>query len=158
MQTILASLAVKVAELALAITTLSAQAQTILPAQVAAPLDRKQEIRALIVDRAEYYGVSVDLSLFIAEKESRFDEFVCNPTSGACGVYQYLASTWRSHCEGIRKNRFDNVECFAKMMSEPKNISHWTADLNMRVWLYDAGFIDSNGRLRNQYANAAGNR
>lgn len=147
MQTILASLAVKIAELALAITTLSAQAQTIQPIQVAAVFDRGQEVRDLIVDRAEYYGVSVELALFIAEKESRFDEFARNKTSGAGGVYQYLASTWRSYCEGIRFNRFDNVECFMKMMQNPKNISHWRADHQMFLWLRDADFIDDNGTL-----------
>jgi len=112
---------------------------------------RLGETRQLIIDRANYYGINVELSLFIGKKESGYDEFAVNPKSGAVGPFQWLKSSWEVLCEGNRLNRFDNVECFMQTMTDPKGISHWTADPRMFQWLYEAGFINEQGELKYQY-------
>lgn len=57
---------------------------------------RKLEIKSMIREAAETYGVDVDEALLIAECESQFDERASNPESTAKGLYQFLDGTWEN--------------------------------------------------------------
>ena len=56
----------------------------------------KEQVIGLIKFYAGKYQVSEDLALRIAAAESGFNPTARNKTSRACGVFQYLPSTWIS--------------------------------------------------------------
>ena len=99
-------------------------------------------IRDIIVRKANIYGVSQRLALFIAEKESRFSPSAINPTSGAGGLFQWLKSSFLFFCEGDRFDIEDNADCAITMLSEPNGIRHWSADKSMRRLLINEGLIE----------------
>ena len=99
-------------------------------------------IRSQIAYYAKEYGVSQVLALTIAELESKFNPLAINPKSGAGGIFQWLKSSWVSFCEGDRFDIEDNIRCAIKTLSEPNGIRHWSADLDMRKKLIEAGFIE----------------
>lgn len=101
---------------------------------------RKQEVKDLIIERADFYQVSSSLALFIAEKESNFNEFATNPKSGAAGVFQWVKSSFSALCFGSPYNRWDNVDCALKTLSKPGGLKHWQADPLMALWLKNAGW------------------
>lgn len=51
-------------------------------------------VEALIRCAAPRLGVSTDHALAIAWRESHYTPWVRNPSSGACGVYQFVPGTW----------------------------------------------------------------
>lgn len=63
-------------------------------------LGEKEQVMGLIAFYAGKYQVSETLALRIAFAESGFSPTARNKTSGACGVFQYLPSTWRNTPEG----------------------------------------------------------
>lgn len=102
------------------------------------------EIRSFIARSAKFYGISGYLALELAWIESRFDYLARNPSSSAKGIYQFLDGSQK-----LCGNNFDvfdvedNVRCAHRLLSEDsKNIRHWSADLNTRRKLLNAGFIE----------------
>jgi hypothetical protein len=90
----------------------------------------KEEIQALISRYSQQYGISADVPLCIAQKESGFTQFSSNKRSTARGVFQYLKGTWQGTDEGkAGLSVFDadaNVRAAIKYMSIHKSTSPWT--------------------------------
>ena len=86
-------------------------------------------------------GIDPELAIFIAYKESRFNPLARNPSSTAKGLFQWLDSSWKDFCEGDVYNPYDNASCAILTLSRPYGIRHWSADLTMRRWLIEAGFV-----------------
>lgn len=63
------------------------------------------DIKAIITDAANRYGVDPDTAIRVARIESSLDPRAQNTTSSAGGLYQFIDSTWRSYGQG--KNKYD---------------------------------------------------
>ena len=84
-----------------------------------------EEVKSLIAFYADLYGVDLNLSLLLAEKESNFNSLAANPASSARGVYQFLlASTWQDYCSGNIFNAEDNISCALRLLGEGQ-LQHW---------------------------------
>lgn len=53
-----------------------------------------KEVKATIRCAVEKFPVSESIAHYVAYRESRYNELARNPSSGACGVYQFIPSTW----------------------------------------------------------------
>lgn len=53
-----------------------------------------KEVKATIRCAVEKFPVSERVAHYIAYRESRYNELARNPSSGACGIYQFIPSTW----------------------------------------------------------------
>jgi len=99
----------------------------------------------LIEQYSEEYEVPYRLAYKLAKFESRLSPMAVNPTTGAGGLFQWLASSWKIQCEPKYEDRFDAVEnmaCALDVISKSKyGIRHWTADLKVRRMLVNAGFV-----------------
>lgn len=103
----------------------------------------KEEVKQIIRDESNRFGVDENLSLDTAEFESGFDPLIKNHEgSSARGVYQYIDKTWEDFCEGDRNNPVDNTRCFMKMVKEDNGIRHWTADPRTREYLIKKGYVE----------------
>ena len=61
------------------------------------PIDWKQStrmVKKLIRCAADYYGVNVDMALYVAKRESTFDPRAYNEATCAKGIYQHLCKYW----------------------------------------------------------------
>lgn len=101
----------------------------------------RPEIQALILQKALEHGVDHALADYLAKIESNYDPLAKNPNSSARGVYQWINSSWKAFCKGDVLIAHDNIECAMKLLENPKNLSHWTADKNTELKLRRAGFI-----------------
>lgn len=81
-------------------------------------------IRNLIVEEAKKNNVSTHLALALAYVESNFSSTAKNPNSSASGVFQWIKSSWASHCEGDVFDAFDNISCSMRVIGEGK-LYHW---------------------------------
>lgn len=64
------------------------------------------EVRSTIRCAAAKWNVSAATALYIAERESGFYPRAVNPSSGACGLYQfYPCSSWGSHWRAYAHGR-----------------------------------------------------
>ena len=90
-------------------------------------VEKPMDVLGLIRYYAEEYGADVDLAEAIAQCESKLNPTAKNPISGAGGIFQWLASSWKKNCEGDRFNAEDNIACGVKFIAE-KQLHHWTAD------------------------------
>jgi hypothetical protein len=61
-----------------------------------------EEVKALIIQYSQQYGISADLPLRIAKCESGYNQFSRNSHSTASGVFQFLNSTWANQPAGKR--------------------------------------------------------
>jgi soluble lytic murein transglycosylase-like protein len=84
----------------------------------------------LIAHYGDKWSVDERLMLRIAQAESGLDPGAKNPTSSASGVYQWIASSWKSICQPLGFedvfNASENIEC-AAMTIKNGGISHWDA-------------------------------
>ena len=89
-------------------------------------------VQEKIMEEAENYGeLTKEIALKIADAESDFVEKAKSPTSSAKGVYQFIDSTFASHCEGDALKADDNIPCAVKLIGEGK-YNHWNASKD--VW------------------------
>jgi hypothetical protein len=90
----------------------------------------KEEVQSLIRDYSAQYGISADLPLRVALAESGYNQFSKNRNSSACGVFQYINSTWihtEAGKEGISCYDADaNVHMAIKSIASG-GISNWNA-------------------------------
>ncbi len=94
-----------------------------------------EEVKALIIQYSQQYHINSALPLRIANAESGYRYDAVNPASGACGVMQYLPSTWRNTPEGKSGLSCKNAD--ANIRAGVRHISvHGTAPWNAskHVW------------------------
>ena len=95
----------------------------------------------VILKLSEEYDVDFNLAYDLAVFESQLDPTICNRQgSSACGIYQFIISTWENHCEGNRFDAYDNTKCAMKLISEG-GIRHWTADSRTKALLVSKGYV-----------------
>lgn len=88
---------------------------------------RKLEIKGMIREAAEIYGVDVDEALNIAECESQFDERARNPVSSAKGLYQFTDGTWENiKAQGHQYDAEENIKQF--MIWYPLHPEWWVCE------------------------------
>lgn len=79
----------------------------------------QEQVQALIVQymsQAGYSTSEIDTWLFIAEKESMFQEDARGYAGAFYGVYQIYTGTWDWYgCEGDIFNAVDNIKCAIKI-------------------------------------------
>ena len=81
-------------------------------------------IRTEIIRQANFYGVSVNTALRIAECESSFRADAKNKLSSAKGVYQFTDPTWQwIKADGHQFDYEENIKQF--MLIYPKHPSWW---------------------------------
>jgi len=71
------------------------------------------------------YGLDYKLLESIIHCESSWNSEAIGDSGLAFGLAQFHKLTFDGHCIGEYKNPFDQLNCFAKMMSEGKE-KHWT--------------------------------
>lgn len=97
----------------------------------------------MIREEAPKYGIEPQLALDLAGWESQFNHKACNRNSTACGLFQFIDSTWEARCRGIREDPNANTRCFLELW-ENGEYSHWTADPKISTRLYNAGYVKEN--------------
>lgn len=90
----------------------------------------KEEVKALIVQYSQQYGIPAEVPLCIAQYESGFNATSKNKSSSASGVFQFLAaSTWKNTAEGKQGlSPFDadaNVRAAVRHMAVHKDTTPW---------------------------------
>lgn len=68
------------------------------------------DVKVTIRCAARKYGVSLDTALYIANRESNFDERALNRYSGCAGIYQHVQSYWAG-----RRATFLNLHPYWKL-------------------------------------------
>ncbi len=100
------------------------------PAVYSGKVYSKEEVKELIKQYAQQFGIDPATPLCIAEKESGFNQFSANKRSSAKGVFQYLEKTYNQTDEGkAGYSVFDaeaNIKAAMKYMSSRKNAKPWT--------------------------------
>ena len=117
-------------------TALAATVPTSVPDKILT----QAEIRTIIATTAKQYGISQFLALELGRIESEFNPSACNPVSSACGLFQFIDSTWETYCTGDRFDPYDNTKCAMERLSAGE-LWHWTADKNTKRKLEMAGAI-----------------
>ena len=111
------------------------------------PTRDEEDVFSLINYFAAENNVNINLALNLAEYESNFDPGAVNiypneyGTSTAGGVFMFIDKTWEDYCEGNKFNAYDNVSCAMKIIGEG-GLSHWTADKNVREFLFEKGYLE----------------
>lgn len=104
-------------------------------APVPARADGGESVPALIAEASADYRVDYWLMVRIAKCESGMNRLAVNRYSGAAGVYQWVAATWRwaSYAAGYGgASRFDataNVRVAAWLLAQPGGARHWRSCL-----------------------------
>ena len=122
------------------------QAAQPLQQEVKAEVVKQVTPQSYIVEMANKHGVNEQLGLDLGWYESRFDPLAKNPNTTAKGIYQWLDGSWKVICNkkyGFTKvyDFKENIECTMKELSKG-NIKPWTADLNVRKFLIDKGYVE----------------
>lgn len=82
------------------------------------------EVKQEIIRQANFYNVSVNTALRIADCESKFNSEAKSPKSTAKGVYQFLDGTWKFvKAEGHPFDYKENIKQF--MLTYPNKPQWW---------------------------------
>jgi hypothetical protein len=89
----------------------------------------KEQVKALIVQYSQQYGINSEVPLCIAYHESGYNSLSKNKSSSASGVFQYLSGTWKSTDEGRAGesvfNANSNVKAAIKYMASRRSTAPW---------------------------------
>ena len=99
------------------------------------------EIRAIVEEKADEFGVDKALAVDLATFESGMNPEARSNRSSATGLYQFISKTFEDYCTGERTNPVDNAGCAMKLISEG-GISHWLADENTKAFLIRKGYVE----------------
>lgn len=83
----------------------------------------KEDIVALITEKAKEARISPQVALRIAMCESSMNPKAKNKHSSASGLYQITKKTFQTYCSGNVFDAEDNINCFIKLY--PNNKGWW---------------------------------
>ncbi|SCW77031.1 Transglycosylase SLT domain-containing protein [Rhizobium mongolense subsp. loessense] len=80
------------------------------------------DIRSIIIDAANRYGVDQDYALRTAQIESGLNPHAQNKTSSAGGLYQFIDSTWGKYGNGASKfDAYASADAFMRFTRDNQN-------------------------------------
>lgn len=104
-------------------------------------------VRDIIVQSANQYGIPVDYALSTAQRESGFNPRAQNPKSSAGGIFQFIDSTWEGYGQGDKYDPYANADAFGRFTRDNMNYLQKNGLETTGGTLYLAHFLGPQGAV-----------